>query len=141
MELEVGQPLCALDNPIVAAMQLFLIVNFSLFTVSALLLLSRLLRHAPSLPPWCRAYSGAALAVHTFWCLICLFVVSVAFASSPDEAVTFLLSAALPVVLLPSLIGLLLAWRVRGHAVTDWTPALFPSPTAPEPSSAHLPHA
>ena len=130
MELDVSQPLCSLENPIVAGMQLFLLVNFLLLAVSALLLLFRLLRHASSLPPWCRAFSVAAIAVHVFWCLFCLLTLAAFFAESPDEAAAFLISPELAFGLLPSLLGLVLGWHVRRHAATDWTPALFPPPSA-----------
>jgi hypothetical protein len=133
--------LCALDNPIVAGMQLFLVVNFLLLAVSTFLLLFKRLRRSPSLPPWCRAFSVAAIAVHVFWSLFCLLTLAALFAESPDEAAVFLLSPELAVFLVPSLLGVVLGWRVRHHAATDWTPALFSPPSAPTSAPGPSPHA
>ncbi len=141
MEFEVSQPLCALENPIVAGMQLFLLVNFLLLAVSTLLLLFKRLRHAPSLPPCCRAFSVAAIAVHVFWCLFCLLTLAALSAESPDEAAAFLVSPELAIFLVPSLLGIVLGWRVRHYAATDWTPALFSPPSAPTSAPEPLPHA
>jgi hypothetical protein len=141
MEIDTGQTLCALDNPIVAGMQLFLVVNFVLCAISALLLLFRLLRRNPALPSWCRALSIAAFAVHGFWCLVSVFVLSASFVESPDEAAIILLSFGFALVTGTSLLGLILAWRLRHHAAVEWTPALFaPSASSPQAPGV-LPHA
>ena len=141
MELDAGQSLCVLDNPIVAGMQLFLFVSFALSAFSALLLLVRILRRTPTLPSWCRAYSVAALAIHGFWCLFNLFVLSVSFLHSIEDAASLLLSLEFALVTGLSLLGLVLAWRIRHHAATDWTPALFvPSASSPQEPEVH-PHA
>ena len=135
MEFDTSHSLCALDNPVVAGMQFFHLVNLALCGASALLLLFRLLRHAPALPPWCRAFSVAAIAVHGFWCLVSVFVLSAGFVHSVEDGATFLLSQAFALITASSFLGLVLAWRVRHYAATDWTPAL----TVPSASTSEAP--
>ena len=141
MEMDLGGSMCALDNPVVGGMQLFLLVNGILCAFSAVVLCFLRVRRLPALPSWCRAYSTAALSVHAFWAALTGLVLWSVFSHSADEALVFLSSLAFASVAGPSAIGLFLAAAIRRRAATDWTPPLIAGPTTAPGASRILPHA
>ena len=130
MELDTGVSLCALDNPVVAGMQGLFALNLVLCAVSALLLVLRTFRPGKALPPWCRAYSIAALSVHGFWIATPVLLVLAVAAEGHDSAISFLVSLEFLFFVGSSFIGLLLALQVRRRVEPEWVPALPLSPSS-----------
>ena len=141
MELEPAGSLCALDNPVVAGMQLLLLGNVLVCAFSAILLVLRLSLRRNSLPSWCRAFSVAALALHGGWVLFSVFVFLAISMDALQEGVLFLTSLEFAFVATPSVLGFILALRLRHHAAPDWAPSILLTSSTSTATSELLPRA